>query len=188
MEELLKKISKLQANAPRLLEALAFQYNLLAQQYIQSEMNPDKSTKQVSARKRKVNSEFNKSNKLNVNSGTRGLAFSFDADSPDTLTSFKITNRGLSGEIGSDLPYANIHEKGGFIKSKGNMHKFFWAMFYQTKKDFFKWIALSVMKKGGVNIEARPYFAPAMKALKEEGQQIIEQYFQEELRELYASK
>lgn len=177
MEELLKKISGLIKNAPKILQTLAFQYNFLAQQFIQAEMNADKSTKE---------GEFNKTNKLNVNSGTNGLAFSFDKDGKQTQTEFKINNKGLTGTIGSKLPYAEIHEKGGFIKSKGKMHKYFWAKYYETNKDFYKFIALSVLNKGGVNIKARPYFAPAMKELREKGQQIIEDYFREEVENLYA--
>lgn len=176
MEELIKKISKLLANSPKILQTLAFEYNLLASGFIQAEMNVDKSTGEA---------EFNNSKKLNVNSGTNSLAFSFDLNSKNTLTKFDISKKGIKGNIGSKLPYALIQEKGGFIKSKGKMHKFFWAKYYETKAPFFKIIALSIIKKGGVNIKAKPYFAPAMKELKEKGSKIIEQYFKEELEMVY---
>jgi hypothetical protein len=59
-----------------------------------------------------------------------------------------------------------VQEFGGFIASKGNMHKYFWAKFAETKQPYFKNIALSVKKKGGVNIPARPYFNPAVDRLR----------------------
>lgn len=177
MDEFIKKITALINAAPRILQVIAEQYNQLATAYIQSEMNADKQTPKHS---------FNNSNKLNVNSGNKNsLAFSFDVDSPDSGSKFKISKSGLSGVIGSNKPYAKIHETGGFINSKGNMHKFFWGKYYETKQDFYKWIALSVMKKGGVNIKARPYFKPAMEALKKDGAEIISELLAEEIQAIY---
>ena len=72
-------------------------------------------------------------------------------------------------EYGSSLPYARIHEYGGFIKSKGNMHKYFWARFAETKNTYFRNLALHVEKKGGVTIPKRPYFAPALQRFKTSG-------------------
>ena len=72
-------------------------------------------------------------------------------------------------EYGSSLPYARIHEYGGFIRSKGNMHKYFWARFAETKNTYFRNLALHVEKKGGVTIPKRPYFAPALQRFKTSG-------------------
>ena len=72
-------------------------------------------------------------------------------------------------EYGSSLPYARIHEYGGFIESKGNMHKYFWARFAETKNTYFRNLALHVQKKGGVAIPKRPYFAPALQRFKTSG-------------------
>lgn len=69
----------------------------------------------------------------------------------------------------SNLRYAFVQEKGMFVKSKGKMHKYFWARYFETKKEEFKIIALSVFKKGGVNIKARPY----VKQTKKEMQRIL---------------
>lgn len=65
---------------------------------------------------------------------------------------------------GSSLPYAGIHETGGFIASQGRMHKWFWAQYYKSNKkiEFFRIMALSVKKKGGVSIPKRPAFAPGI--------------------------
>jgi len=46
------------------------------------------------------------------------------------------------------------------------MHKFFWAQYAKTKQQFYKIIALSVMKKGGVNIKKRAYFDNATAAFQ----------------------
>lgn len=66
----------------------------------------------------------------------------------------------------SKLRYALIQEKGAFIKSRGKMHKYFWAKYFETKNEEFKIIALSVLKKGGVNIPARPYAKETRKEMK----------------------
>jgi hypothetical protein len=51
-------------------------------------------------------------------------------------------------------------------KSTYVMAQFFWAKYYTTKQPYFKRLALSVEKKGGVNIPARPYFNPAVDRLR----------------------
>jgi phage gpG-like protein len=107
------------------------------------------------------------SSKLAINSGT--LFRSFSKGQPGNV--FKVSQNGdnFEAEYGSDLPYARVQEFGGFIASKGQMHKYFWAKFAETKQPYFKNIALSVQKKGGVNIPARPYFNPAVEKLRNDG-------------------
>jgi len=85
-------------------------------------------------------------------------------------------------EYGSKIPYAKIHEVGGFInaikrassvkrkKETYVMAQFFWRKYMETKAPFFKRIALSIEKKGGVNIKARPYWKPAIEDFKRNGQ------------------
>jgi phage gpG-like protein len=104
------------------------------------------------------------SSKLAINSGN--LFRSFTKGQPGNV--FRVSQEGDNFEVeyGSDLPYARVQEFGGFIASKGNMHKYFWAKFAETKQPYFKNIALSVKKKGGVNIPARPYFNPAVDRLR----------------------
>jgi phage gpG-like protein len=121
------------------------------------------------------------SSKLAINSGN--LFRSFSKGQPGNV--FKVSQEGDNFEVeyGSSLKYAAIQEFGGFIKatpvtvikskSGRNMNKstyvmaqFFWAKFYQTKQPYFKRLALSVERKGGVNIPARPYFNPAVDRLR----------------------
>lgn len=75
--------------------------------------------------------------------------------------------------IGSSLKYAEIHETGGFVKSKGKMDKFFWAMFYKTKSPYYRSLALAAKKHGGIHIRARPYFRAAEKKFESEGIPIL---------------
>lgn len=102
--------------------------------------------------------------KLEINSGKLFRSFSRGA----VGNIHKVTvNGGLYQlEYGSSLPYAAIQEYGGFIRSKGKMHKFFWAKFAETKQAYFKNLALHVEKKGGVTIPKRPYFEPALQRFK----------------------
>jgi phage gpG-like protein len=106
------------------------------------------------------------SSKLAINSGT--LFRSFSKGQPGNV--FRVSQNGdnFEAEYGSDLPYARVQEFGGFIASKGRMHKYFWAKFAETKQPYFRNIALSVQKKGGVNIPARPYFNPAVQRLSQD--------------------
>jgi phage gpG-like protein len=104
------------------------------------------------------------SSKLAINTGV--LFRSFTKGQPGNV--FKVSQNGSNFEVeyGSNLPYAGIQEFGGFIQSKGRMHKYFWARFAETKQPYFRNIALSVQKKGGVKIPARPYFRPAVDRLR----------------------
>jgi hypothetical protein len=124
------------------------------------------------------------SSKLAINSGN--LFRSFTKGQPGNV--FKVSQEGDNFEVeyGSSLKYAAIQEFGGFIKatpvtvikskSGRNMNKstyvmaqFFWAKYYTTKQPYFKRLALSVERKGGVNIPARPYFNPAVEKLRNDG-------------------
>jgi phage gpG-like protein len=123
------------------------------------------------------------SSKLAINSGT--LFRSFTKGQPGNV--FKVTeqNNNFEVEYGSSIKYAAIQEYGGFIKatpvtvikskSGRNMNKstyvmaqFFWAKYYQTKQSYFKNLALSVERNGGVKIPARPYFRPAVQRLSQD--------------------
>mgnify|MGYP007083429237 CR=1 FL=1 len=71
-------------------------------------------------------------------------------------------------EYGSDLPYARIQETGGFIRTKGKMEGYFWARYRETGVAYFRNIALKVRRVGGVQIPARPYFAPAVQRFRQD--------------------
>lgn len=76
-------------------------------------------------------------------------------------------------EVGTDLPYASIHENGGIIKNTQKMEKFFWFKYFESskRKEQYKFMALAVIrnlspngknKKAGFVIPKRPFFKPAV--------------------------
>jgi hypothetical protein len=99
---------------------------------------------------------------------------SFLEKNPNSKTKINLTEKGLDGVIGSGLDFMIVHETGKFIRAKNfkmskrgvpisKMAAYFWAMYFQSQKQYWKFVALSVMRKGGVNIPKRPTFAPALK-------------------------
>jgi hypothetical protein len=113
---------------------------------------------------------WSKSTRLAARSGK--LARSFIPGQEGNLWKVTVDDSGLTIRLGSSLKYASIHEgkKGEkvFISTKGRMHLYFWAMYAKTKNPFFRIMALSVKKKGGVTIEKRPYFAEAVQQFHEQ--------------------
>lgn len=148
-----EKIARVIAAIPALMTATAEMLGEDFPAFIEAEMTQSK----IAA------ATFNTSDTLHSNRPVGGLADSFRPDGKDSGTTITVTASGITGEFGSKKPYARIHNTGGFIASKGNMHKFFWAQYAKTKAPFYKIIALSVMKKGGVNIRKRAYFDNAVK-------------------------
>ena len=60
---------------------------------------------------------------------------------------------------GEGLPYARIHQYGGFVQipiSKKS-RRFFWAMFYKTLDERWKWMALTERSVFIIYIPPRPY-------------------------------
>ena len=125
--------------------------------YVAREMNKGK------ARKKPY---FRTSDKLENQSGKLWRSF-FRAG--ETITNIDLSGWKISGQFGSDLPYASVHEKGMFVASKGKMHRYFWAKYFETGYEWYKIMALSVLKRGGINIKARPYFEKAMKEFQRDG-------------------
>ena len=105
--------------------------------------------------------------RLEINTGN--LFRSFARGGGGNIYKANVSGNLYELEYGSSLPYARIHEYGGFIRSKGNMHKYFWARFAETNNTYFRNLALHVQKKGGVTIPKRPYFAPALQRFKTSG-------------------
>ena len=106
------------------------------------------------------------STKVAINTGK--LFRSFARGSEGNV--YKVTESGgiFGLEYGSDLPYARIQETGGFIASKGKMEGYFWARYRETGVAYFRNIALKVRRVGGVQIPARPYFAPAVQRFRQD--------------------
>ena len=63
------------------------------------------------------------------------------------------------------VPYAAIHEFGGTINIPitVQMRKFFWAMWYETKDEKWKWMALTKKTAFKITMKERPYLEPAAK-------------------------
>lgn len=91
---------------------------------------------------------------------------------------------GLDAEYGSKVPYARIHEKSGTTHPSvtAKSRRFFWAMWYQTGIDMWKYMALSPKKSFTVKIPARPFLEPALEAAKPK----IYDIFQQRIRLLVA--
>jgi len=62
-------------------------------------------------------------------------------------------------EVSSGLPYSAIHQFGGMTHPKITKRSrgFFWAKFYETGEEKWKWMALSRKTQFAVGIQARPY-------------------------------
>lgn len=99
-------------------------------------------------RTKKGDKSKNTTNILNVRKGN--LFRSFTKGNP--LNILKSTGKGV--EFGSKVPYAAIHEYGGVINHPG------------TKNGFGKGIPIPPHT---INMPARPYLAPALKAFEEDG-------------------
>ena len=83
----------------------------------------------------------------------------------------KVTGGGgnLTGWIGTKVPYAGLHEKGGTVTVPITplARKFFWYMHLQAGGSS-KWLGMAVSKKDSftMNIPARPFLEPAAKDVK----------------------
>lgn len=70
----------------------------------------------------------------------------------------------ISTFVGSDVIYARIQELGGTTHPNltDKMRKFAWAMFYKTKEEMWKRLALSKKDRLTIKIPARPYLRPSI--------------------------
>lgn len=94
--------------------------------------------------------------KLNIRSGrlARSLVDAFDfsgggGGTNESIRKINVSGNKVSGIYGSEVPYANIHEKGGTISASSSPFLVFkiGPFWYQKKS---------------VNIDARPYLEPAL--------------------------
>lgn len=162
MSDLLQKLERIEREFPEYLKGALKRMPIVFQGYIGAEMNFKEEQRDA------VAFAPSSSDKLDLGSGA--LYKSFKVKNKNNY--YKENDDGF--EIGSKLPYATIHEYGGFIKSKGRMHKFFWAKWLETGSPYYKRLFFAVLKNKGVTIKARPYFHPAEKKFEEEGVPKIE--------------
>jgi phage gpG-like protein len=82
--------------------------------------------------------------------------------------------------FGTDVPYAAIHEFGGETNPKVSqrMRKWAWFMFYKTKNDMFRRIALTKKDQFRIKVKKRPFLRPGI----EDGMP----KFQEQIKSLLA--
>jgi len=123
---------------------------------------------------------FNKTDNLYSVSGQ--LFQSFIKNNKNNIYRSSQSGGQFTLEYGTKISYARIHETGGFIKAIKRassvkrkretyvMAQFFWRKYMETKAPFFKIIALSIEKKGGINMKARPFWNPAIEDFKKNGQ------------------
>ena len=116
-----------------------------------------------------------------------GLPLSFRIGNKNSLSRYIEDDKSISIHLESNLPYASIQETGGFIADRnnlqapkklkkgggraimmGNMQRYFWGMYLKEKLKFFMIVALSIRKKGGIHLKARPYFYKALKEFETE--------------------
>jgi phage gpG-like protein len=113
---------------------------------------------------REENAKFSTSTKLTNQSGA--LLQSFLPNNKNSSTATFYSTFQLGATIGSKLPYASVHEYGGFIKHKGKMPYYFFYLYKKTGNEFWQRLGASALKKGGVNIPRRPYFYVALDKYK----------------------
>lgn len=119
------------------------------------------------------------SSKVAINTGN--LFRSFARGSEGNIYQVSGSAENLQLTYGSSLPYARVQEYGANIRTKGKMEGYFWYRYRETKIDYFRGIALKIRRTGGVDIKARPYFAPAVQRMKQDNkyeQQIRQQIVQ----------
>lgn len=134
---------------------------------------------------------FNEKDKLRSSPGGKGLSEDLKKN-----TESIIDKDGITFTVTSKLPYAEIQDKGGFIKatptqnSKGlktyKMAQYFWYKYATTtvnrRKEFYKIMALSVQKKGGVKIKGKDYMKGIIKDYEELEDRIIEGFIEDVLK------
>lgn len=78
----------------------------------------------------------------------------------------KVTRKGpvIETVIGTNVEYARIHEYGGVVRPTltDKMREFAWAMFFKTKDDKWKGLALSSKSRLRIKIPPRPFLRPAL--------------------------
>lgn len=110
--------------------------------------------------------DYPSSSKL-IRSNSGRLLKSLQPGNVDNLYSLVVSNGNIKITYGTKVPYALIHEEGGTITSKGKMHKYFWAMYYKTKQNYYKNLAIRVSQGKSLKIPKRPFLKPGIEDFNE---------------------
>lgn len=119
---------------------------------------------------------------------TKALSDSWQIMMESQNTIFHITVSGTVARIviGSELPYAVIQNRGGQIQPTPRMVSFFWAMYYQSKDEFWKGMALHGKAGKPITIKPTNYLTDAERVFAEDvdkiSSEIIEKHIQEILQ------
>lgn len=76
-------------------------------------------------------------------------------------------------KIGSDLDYAAIQNFGGSIPATEAMTRFFWTMWYQSKEEKWKWMALHTAQGLPIVIKPTHYLEDAMQGFKTDMDELL---------------
>lgn len=97
--------------------------------------------------------------------GAAGASRALGQGSADMIREIEVSGDSqLILRFGSRVPYARIHELGGFIRVTPRMRRFFWAKYYdagETGREARFWKNMATMNKSVITIPARPYLRPA---------------------------
>lgn len=89
------------------------------------------------------------------------------------LKKFKATRNQIVVGVPADVKYASIHNYGGKITITPKMRRYFWAMYLETKNEFFKNMALTTKKE--LTIPARKFIGDSKALDKSLDRTIIKQ-------------
>lgn len=151
------------------------------------------------------NSIFNDDTKVRAKKSTKlmlrsGKLYKSFLGGKDSLTKTTINQQGISTEIGSKLPYAEIQDTGGVIqatpvvaqrKSKTGkvwskqtyrMAQFFWYKFRETKNTYWRSLAMKVERDGFVTIKPTHYFEKAMVEFKKNYHNVVIEWLADAVR------
>jgi len=94
----------------------------------------------------------------------------FDGGKKESIRKVKVSGKQFEGIIGSKVPYARIHEEGGVLHpaNTSKAKAFFWGMYYETRIEKWKYMALSPKSQFDVSIKARPYLRPAVEKSRDQ--------------------
>jgi phage gpG-like protein len=75
--------------------------------------------------------------------------------------------------VSSDVKYASIHNEGGQIKITPKMRRYFWAMYIETKQEYWKGLALT--KKEHIIIPQRQFIGDSEALFKSIDRMIVKE-------------
>lgn len=154
-------------------EYLKRNYQPLVRRYVSKAINMQAFKLQTHIKKEKLSGQV-----LKVRTGTLRRSINVVTSTPRTLTA-------LVG-VGTDAPYGKTHELGltthPSVTEKSR--SYFWAMWYQTKENKYKWMALTKKNKFNIKHLKRAFLLPSFEEKSSEIEQALKQSIDEALEVL----